>query len=76
MKAPRLLSLVAIFAAVMLVLPMIARADEPDAARAAAVGEVSTATVKSIDADARTVTLQTADGDTRTVNCGKEVREL
>ena len=70
MRAPKFLSLIATFAATMLVLPGIVRAEEPGAF---AVGEVATATVKAIDPAARTVTLETADGGSRTVTCGKAV---
>ncbi len=70
MRAPKLFSLVAIFATLMLVLPGIVRAEEP---AAFAIGEVATATVKSIDPAARTVTLEAADGSSRTVTCGKAV---
>jgi hypothetical protein len=76
MRLSGFISLVAIFAIGMLVLPSIVRAQMRDARESAGVGVVATATVKAIDPATRTITLEASDGDTRTIKCGEEVRNF
>lgn len=76
MRAQRLLSLVAMIAIAMLVLPAIVAAQMREPGGSIAVGTTATATVKAIDPAARTVTLETKEGEIRTIKCGEEVRNF